>query len=1555
MNTTLRPGVRKLPSLLNLQILNLLRSGESDPTLAQLTAPLTSDPLIGINNGTFDTPENWSTRGAANIIQGQAVLTEESRLNSSFTQNFIIPEEAKYLQFTILESDLDTSNLAPGDAFEVALLNNQNLSLAGTAAGLTHTDALLNIQHDGDAYFSNKVNISGTTSSGNQIDLNVTRTVTIDISHINANTEATLYFDLLGFGDKESRVVIDNVRILTDDILIPTANNDTATTNQGKPVTINVLDNDTDADGTINPSTIQIESAPVNGNITINDDGTITYTPSGNATVDTFTYTVKDNDNNTSNTATVNITINNSAPSIREIIVEPNLSEGIAATFSANAIDEEEITYSWNFGDNTPTLNGQSVTHTFLDNGTYTATLTVTDSNGASTVETLTLNVNNIAPTVTAGEDQTTIDFQAITFNGNYTDPGILDTHTIRWEFGDGTVVENELNPNYTYTNPGTYTATLSVTDKDGGSSSDTLQIQVNNAAPTITEITGDTNLEEGAIANFNATATSHGDDTLTYTWDFGDGSTTVEGETVNHQFADNGTYTVTLTVTNQGGSTQQTLTVNVDNVSPVVEALDNQITLQGTTVNFDGSFTDPGILDTHTIEWDFGDSFVATGILEPTHTYATPGTYNVTLTITDSDGAATQDILTVTVNNAAPTITELTGDTNINEGDTATFSANATDAGNDNLTYTWNFGDGAESQVGKIVNHKFVDNGTYTVTVTVEDTNGASTQQTLTVQVDNVAPTITEITGDTVINEGDTANYTATVTDPGDDKLTYSWNFGDGSTPKTGENVSHIFTDDGIYTVTLTVEDGDGGIATETITVTVNNVAPTITEITGDTNINEGDIATFKAIANDPGNDKLTYTWDFGDGSTPIQGDNVSHKYLDNGDYTVTLTVTDDDGASTTQTQTLTVNNLAPIVNAGISRTIIEGESITFNGSFNDSGILDTHSIKWDFGDGTVIEGEAADYLNPTHIYANPGNYTVTLTVTDNDGASTTDTLQLNVLEITKLKFQQEKLSLRVYEDSQLVEDVRGNQNKVVKPLAFERMQIVALNSDDLPNVLDDVTFHDNGEGIGITDGEDWNSKRKKRIDGDEVLQIRINSTDKYDSAKTAYVTVDRVQGFDKTIGGKVKIIALQGATVVGEQVYELTDKKQTITFTNDTIFDRLHLMAGDDNTEFTLRAAEFDAVKTNNTAPTYLKFSQRLMTLKVEENGTVVEQIRGSQNQPVADAFERIKVTAIDSEDNVKPLIDRTFHDNGEGIGITDGEDGNTSRKKRIDRDEILQLEIQANDNYNSALSAVVKVDRIQSIANNTDGGKVKIVAYRNGVIVGSKTYTIGSETEELYFLSNQAFDKLQLQAADDDTKFTFRSAEFETVHTAQPTTASLKFVLDKHRKATVYENNVLVNQIKAKQNQALDNVFERIEITAIDSEDGKWKKIDNTRVDQGEGIGIADGDDGNSGSRKRIDGDEALQLKILANDNYSTARGAILGLDRVQTNGSNGGVVKVVAMRGDTVVDEKLFNLDTRSGEINFNSDEDFDALRLMAGDESTKFTFKYLDFQVLLDGE
>ncbi|GAB1539092.1 hypothetical protein NUACC21_17570 [Scytonema sp. NUACC21] len=182
MNNTLAPSVRKLPSWLNLQMINAIRSTTVAPsTITQLKAPLSSILLAEITNGNFDQTDRskpefgWSTRGAATILNKEAVLTEDSPsgfatllmpgnpstasgspFNSNFSQSFIIPEGAKYLQFTLKNTTLGQDTpLAPGDAFEVALLDTlTKQSLVNTLTGLSKTDSLLNIQHDGTAYTS---------------------------------------------------------------------------------------------------------------------------------------------------------------------------------------------------------------------------------------------------------------------------------------------------------------------------------------------------------------------------------------------------------------------------------------------------------------------------------------------------------------------------------------------------------------------------------------------------------------------------------------------------------------------------------------------------------------------------------------------------------------------------------------------------------------------------------------------------------------------------------------------------------------------------------------------------------------------------------------------------------------------------------------------------------------------------------------------------------------------------------------------------------------------------------------------------------------------------------------------------------------------------------------------------------------------------------------------------------------------------------------------------------------------------------------------------------
>jgi large repetitive protein len=224
LNTNLKPGIRKLPSTMDWAIINAISGtgGLGDWGTGGTVNPahLTAGALIGITNGDFTTPTTWNTAGATNIINGTATLTEQSQKLSELTQAFIIPTGAKTLQFTIKDNNLvtgDTTKTA-NDAFEVALLDTNTFNpLAGTSIGLNHTDSLLNIQANGTIHKSDKVTI---TALGNNSSI-----VTIDLTQVTPSTNATLYFNLIGFGARTSTVTIDDVKLFTDTQPIPITKN----------------------------------------------------------------------------------------------------------------------------------------------------------------------------------------------------------------------------------------------------------------------------------------------------------------------------------------------------------------------------------------------------------------------------------------------------------------------------------------------------------------------------------------------------------------------------------------------------------------------------------------------------------------------------------------------------------------------------------------------------------------------------------------------------------------------------------------------------------------------------------------------------------------------------------------------------------------------------------------------------------------------------------------------------------------------------------------------------------------------------------------------------------------------------------------------------------------------------------------------------------------------------------------------------------------------------------------------------------------------------------
>ncbi|RLJ18334.1 hypothetical protein DJ031_11785 [bacterium endosymbiont of Escarpia laminata] len=638
--------------------------------------------------------------------------------------------------------------------------------------------------------------------------------------------------------------------------------------------------------------------------------------------------------NSTSGTS---VTVNSVAPTA-DAGVDQTVNEGDTVNFSGSFTDPgaaDTHTIEWDFGDGTTASGSLTPSRVYAEDGVYTVTLTVTDDDGGVGTASMTVTVENVAPTVDAGADQTITEGDSASFAGSFTDPGVQDTHTTEWNFGDGTTESGTLNLTHTYAEDGTYTVTLTVTDDEGAVGTDSLTVTVNNAAPVV-EAGPDQSGDLGdTIALAPATFTDLGvQDTHTATIDWGDG--TVEPGTLtqgagsgsvagSHAYAADGSYTVMVTVTDDDGlfgSDSFQVILASGNAAPTANAGGPYTINEGEGVTLDGSGSNdpdngPSPLS---YAWDLdndGQYDDATGVtvtlpIQPDNTSFTVG-------LQVSDGLLTAtDTATVTVNNVAPSV-DAGPDQTANEGDTVNFAGSFTDPGTvDTHTVEWNFGDGSSTSGSHTPSHVYADNGVYTVTLTVTDKDGGVGSDTLTVTVNNVVPAV-DAGADQTINEGDTASFNGGFTDPGAvDTHTIEWNFGDGTTDSGSLTPSHTYTDNGIYTVTLTVTDKDGGVGTDSLTVTVNNVAPTV-EAGPDQTIDEGDTTSFSGSFTDPGTvDTHTVEWNFGDGATESGSLTPSHTYATAGVYMVTLTVTDKDGGVGSDTLMVTVQ-------AGAVQTIFD------------------------------------------------------------------------------------------------------------------------------------------------------------------------------------------------------------------------------------------------------------------------------------------------------------------------------------------------------------------------------------------------------------------------------------------------------------------------------------------------------------------------------------------------------------------------------------------------------------------------------------------------------
>lgn len=631
------------------------------------------------------------------------------------------------------------------------------------------------------------------------------------------------------------------------------------------------------------------------------------------------------------------------------------------------------LNYQWNFGD-----GGTSIlinpTHTYATAGSYTVRLIVTNQSGCT--DTLT-KINAI--TVGAVHAAFTSPDSVCVNNAiSFTNTSIPAPASSSWDFGDGTLSGNT-NPVKLYSAAGNYLVKLVA--NFGACTDSAFKTIVVLSKPTAA-FTGTPLVSCSAplTVNFNNQSTGG----ISYNWLFGDG---ISSTLVNpvHLYSATGIYDVTLIVSNAFGCSDTLVRSAYVKVEPP-QITFNNLPDSGCapfTHIFSATIVSPDPVVSYL--WDFGDG-TTSNLPSPIHIFNT-GIYTIRLIITTAGGCS--DTMTMTRGIVAST--KPTSDFSATPRDAcANTPINFTDLSTGNVTnWLWNFGDGGTS-TSQNPSHVYQDTGYFDVQLIVW--NGGCADTLKLVRYIHINPPIAIFTVTFIC--GNPRNRIFTDQSIGAD--TWSWDFGDG-TGSTIANPVHLYAAAGTYTVSLTVHNNTTG-CDYTRTQTIKVVIELANFTASDTVICKNSTIIFTPNGNVAAN-VASYSWDFGDGSTGT-GSPSSHVYTLSGKYTVKLVITDILGCTDTLIRPLYIEVDGPTAHFASS---VPGSCLQSNIIFTDSSTTDgTHPIVkwvWNYGDGVIDTLTSAPFQ---HSYLLPGNYIVTLKVTNSKGC--TDSFSLvNPLVISR------------------------------------------------------------------------------------------------------------------------------------------------------------------------------------------------------------------------------------------------------------------------------------------------------------------------------------------------------------------------------------------------------------------------------------------------------------------------------------------------------------------------------------------------------------------------
>lgn len=853
----------------------------------------------------------------------------------------------------------------------------------------------------------------------------------------------------------------------------PVANNDYYKIDEDTTLTIfapGILANDTDIEN--DPLTAILINGPTNGQLTaFIGDGSFSYNPNENFSgSDSFTYKANDGDAD-SNIATVHLTVDpvNDEPVANFTYTpsSPTTLDLLHFIDTSTDVDGIIVSWYWDFGDGN-TSTEQNPTHQYGDDGTYTVTLTVTDDNAATDDHSRDIYVSKVTPNADfTYTPSIPIPLELIQFTDTSID---LDGTIISWfwDFDDGNTSTLQ-NPAKFYSQGEIYTVNLNVTDDDGLTNETSQNILVNSWPIAVFSYDPSNPYTNEQISFMDQSVDPYGP-IISWLWDFGDGNTSTDQDPT-HQYADDGTYLITLNVTDEYGLTNETpQLIYILNVGPIADFIylpDSPTDLENVTF-IDTSIDTDGYIESWF--WEFGDGNTSSD-QNPEHQYADDGTYIVTLNVTDDDGVTNETAQNIIVRNVPP-IADFSCVPHLPRiNETVQFTDTSTDLDGTIISWFWDFGDGNTSTLQN-PQHNYSSCKTYMVTLNVSDDDGdthETSMQIITKEVyergiepgENEVDLRSEADTVTIINVTSSTNITVEVYsgNPTNENIPNSISSIDKYINITVENEDNIvwpidikiyYTQDdldnsdieedqllGIYFWNDTEGEwqlySDNGVNT-----TYNESgyegycwanAWHLTPLTlgGDT---EPPSKVIGLTVTDAKDGKLSLSWNSATDNVIVDHYKVyrnglfiknvySVSYLDTGltngqSYTYNISAVDSMGNEGERSDSISgiptasdtggggggpppggggfippgPINEPPIADADGPYYEVVKIPVTFDGSGSNDSDGEIASYDWDFGDGNSGTG-----VSSTNIYTNPGNYTVTLTVTDDGGKTDTDT----------------------------------------------------------------------------------------------------------------------------------------------------------------------------------------------------------------------------------------------------------------------------------------------------------------------------------------------------------------------------------------------------------------------------------------------------------------------------------------------------------------------------------------------------------------------------------